>query len=340
MSHHLDSPQARQDPRLNITDQYVFDDADGTAFVMNVRTSLAGDTVPDGFHPEGRYEFKVHLDDAPRENLTFRWVFGPRAGDRQEYRVIRLSGNAAADDDAAGVEIIRGETGRPVAGPGGLRAWSGRALDPFFLDLDQLAAVDDLVQHGKDANITRFADGQATNTFAGSAVHSIVLRVPHTDEHLFHGRVVRVWSRAQLATDSGGWRQVGRAALPMIWPIFRDAGSESSSRANETHPADDWANYGESIRAAITSSVQRLGTSDRATAYAQEVAERIIPDSLPYQIGTPAIFGFADFNGRRLGDNAPEVMFSLATNSAVGTGITGPATEGTRSEDFPYVVPA
>ena len=62
MSHHLDSPLARQDPRLNITDQYLFDDGPNLVLVMNVRTSLAGDPHVDPFHPEARYEFRIHLD--------------------------------------------------------------------------------------------------------------------------------------------------------------------------------------------------------------------------------------------------------------------------------------
>ncbi len=66
------------------------------------------------------------------------------------------------------------------------------------------------------------------------------------------------------------------------------------------------------------------------------VVERIFPDTLPYVTGTPAAFSFAGFNGRRLTDNAPEVMFSLVTNSAVSTGLAPAAT----SEDFPYVIAA
>ncbi|MCM4082284.1 hypothetical protein [Paractinoplanes hotanensis] len=62
--------------------------------------------------------------------------------------------------------------------------------------------------------------------------------------------------------------------------------------------------------------MRKLGTTDRPDAYAHEVIQQIIPDTLPYQIGTPTMFGFTDFNGRRLGDNAPEVMFSLVLNAA------------------------
>ncbi|MFF5083245.1 hypothetical protein ACFY36_39895 [Actinoplanes sp. NPDC000266] len=317
MSHHLDSPQARQDPRLNITDQYVFDDLDATVFVMNVRTSLAGDAVADGFHEEGRYEFRIHLDDSPAENLVFGFTFTEGA--------VRITRD--------GAEIASGPAGQPVDGPDGLRAWTGRALDPFYLDLSQLAAVDRLVIHGEDAEITGYLPGKATNTFEGSSVWSIVLRVPHRDGQLFPDRMIRVWSASLLATDAGGWHQTGRAGLPMIWPIFRDAGGDEASAANGTHPGEDWARYGGQVRGLVAAAVRRLGTSARPEAYALAVAQRILPDTLPYQVGTAAIFGFTDFNGRHLSDNAPEVMFSLATNSAVSTGLTAVRTSG----EFPYV---
>ncbi len=42
MSHHLDSPLARQDVRLDITDLYVFQGETGTAFVIDVCHSIAG----------------------------------------------------------------------------------------------------------------------------------------------------------------------------------------------------------------------------------------------------------------------------------------------------------
>jgi hypothetical protein len=171
-------------------------------------------------------------------------------------------------------------------------------------------------------------------------VNSIVLRIPHQDPALFPDRMIRVWSAAVLATDAGGWRQVGRAGLPMIWPIFRDAESEAASQANETHPADDPVNYTKAIRDLVAGTIRRLGTSARPDAYAEGVAERLIPDTLPYQVGTAAIFGFTNFNGRTLGDNTPEVVFSLVTNSAVSTGLPPAATADTRSDAFPYVVPA
>src|SRR3954469_12197112 len=98
MSHHLDSPLARQDPRLNITDQYLFDDGAETVLIMNVRTSLAGDAHPDAFHPEARYEFKVHLDRRLDEELTYRLAFEPDDGDGQPFSVTLLTAADAGDD--------------------------------------------------------------------------------------------------------------------------------------------------------------------------------------------------------------------------------------------------
>ena len=75
MSHHLDSPIARQDIRLDITDLYVFRGETGTVFVINVCHSIAGPIPKPGCHPEGRYEFKVDLDGDAIEEITYRFTF-------------------------------------------------------------------------------------------------------------------------------------------------------------------------------------------------------------------------------------------------------------------------
>src|SRR3984957_21273504 len=65
MSHHLDSPIARQDIRLDITDLYVFRGQTGTVFAINVCHSIFGPIPAPGYHPEGMYEFKVDVDGDP-----------------------------------------------------------------------------------------------------------------------------------------------------------------------------------------------------------------------------------------------------------------------------------
>ena len=79
MSHHLDTPLARVNGRLFIDDLFVFPGDRSTVFVMDVNSTVTGPDVQLGFDPEGRYEFKLHFDDADVEALTYRVSFGDSA---------------------------------------------------------------------------------------------------------------------------------------------------------------------------------------------------------------------------------------------------------------------
>jgi hypothetical protein len=86
--------------------------------------------------------------------------------------------------------------------------------------------------------------------------------------------------------------------------------------------------------------VAASGTAGDPEGYGQTVAGQLLPDILPYQIGTPATFGFAVRNGRTLADNAPEAMLSLVAGTAVPSGMRPSVAENQRSGTFPYVIPA
>ena len=102
MSHHLDSPLARQDIRLDITDLYVFRGETGTVFAINVCHSIFGPIPAPGYHPEGMYEFKIDLNGDAVEDLTYRFRFDERDGHgNQTYKVWRLTGPDAANPAAA-----------------------------------------------------------------------------------------------------------------------------------------------------------------------------------------------------------------------------------------------
>ena len=337
MSHHLDSPLSRQDPRLNLADQFVFGTTTATVLVLDTNSSAAGADKPRGFHPDGRYEFRIHFDGEAHESLTFRFQFDvPDARGVQAFVLSRLHGGDASRDDAAGDVLARGCTGEVVSGPGGVRVYAGGAHDPFFLDLNLLKAVDTVIQHGEDVPLMDVS-ASAANSFADATVDAIVLEIPHSDVEVRPGRHIGVWGVTRLATDDGRWRQINRIGLPMVWPIFRDDASDGASRSNETNPADDHANYFESLTTMIATAVRVRNTSADPTAYGQRVALRLTPDVMKYQVGTPAALDFSGFNGRSLSDNAPEVMFSLVTNSAVPTGLLATTSGPSTSNEFPYV---
>ena len=142
-----------------------------------------------------------------------------------------------------------------------------------------------------------------------------------------------------------------QAARRTCLPAFDRAGSArrrigrrrrqtSGNRLNAGRPADDLPTHGETIIQAIAGVVCALGTAEDPRAYGEEIARRICPNILPYQVGSPAVFGFAEWNGRSLTDNAPNVMFSLAVNSPVSVGIGKESVTSKPLKTFPYVPPA
>ena len=342
MSHHLDSPNARKDVRLDISDVYLFRGEAGTVFVMNVCHSLAGQEAT-GFHPEAKYEFKIDGNGDAVEELTYRVTFDERdAAGRQRARLRRITGAAAADLHAPGVVVAEGATESTVTGEDGLRLWTGRAGDPFWIEPDVLAAVGRAFQHGTPIDLSGWDPALARNLFAGHTVHSIVLEVPDAALLPIAGEPGRIgfWGLTSLATDAGGWRPVNRAGLPMIHPLFTQLNEDLGNRLNEGRPADDPATHGKLLVDLVAGVVEANGTSGAPRAYAETVVSRFLPNLLPYTVGTPAVFGFAGWNGRSLTDNAPDVMFSFASNSPAGLGIGKASVTSKPSDSWPYVPPA
>src|SRR5579862_5873320 len=111
MSHHLDSPIARQDIRLDITDLYVFRGETGTVLAIILCHSIFGPIPAPGYHPEGMYEFKVDLDGDAVEDLTYRFTFDERdAHGGQRYMVRRIEGADAVNPYAPGTVVAQGTT--------------------------------------------------------------------------------------------------------------------------------------------------------------------------------------------------------------------------------------
>jgi hypothetical protein len=125
----------------------------------------------------------------------------------------------------------------------------------------------------------------------------------------------------------------------MMWPIFWPSDTDFFNPANTRHPSEDVAAAAKYIGEQIAAVVAAAGTSGDPQGYGQTVAQNLFPDVLPYAVGTPAVYGFAGFNGRSLADNAPEAMLSLVTNMGVPSGLTPSVASGQRDTSFPYVVP-
>jgi hypothetical protein len=123
----------------------------------------------------------------------------------------------------------------------------------------------------------------------------------------------------------------------MIHPLFTQYNEDLGDQLNATRPVDDIAHFGKTVTDAVAAVVAAYGTAEDPHAYGAAVAARLLPDTLPYIIGTPAAYGFNELNGRSLTDNAPDVMFSLATNTAFTISLTKDSVITKPTTRFPYV---
>jgi hypothetical protein len=338
MSHHLDTPLAAQSGQLFIDDLYVFRGEGSTVFVMDVNSDVNGQHAEPGFHPEARYEFKVHFDGADYEELTYRASFGPAdAAGQQALELYAVTGEQAREDGAPGEFLLTGQTGETAAADG-IRVWAGKISDSFYIDLSLLALVNGAVAKGTAPDLAAWNPDNAQNSFAGTHVRTIVLEVPHTHPLLRPGAKTGVWCATKLATDAGGWRQVNRAGHPMMWPIFWPDDIQFTNPANTRHPSQDAAEDGSHLADQVAAVTAAAGTAGDPRGYGETVARQLYPDVLPYVVGTTTAYGFAVRNGRALADNAPEVMLSLVTGTAIPSGLTPAVASHLRSASFPYVV--
>ena len=139
MSHHFDTPTAREDPRICVNDFYLFDGAAGTTVTAMTVNADAGLSAPDTFRDEGKCALRFDLNGDARGELTFKFRFGnPRHADGNEHRHIqhcevRMTSGEDALHGLGGELLVEGETGELV-GRSGIRAYAGLAPDLFAID--------------------------------------------------------------------------------------------------------------------------------------------------------------------------------------------------------------
>src|ERR1700722_3071573 len=118
MSHHFDTPTAREDPRINLCEFYLF--SGGPASTVMAMT--------------------VNLDGDAREELAFKVTFGPPfhadGNDHKHQQIfeVRRSPGATALKGANGDLIAAGTTGAVVKSKSGVTVFAGLAPDLFAVD--------------------------------------------------------------------------------------------------------------------------------------------------------------------------------------------------------------
>jgi hypothetical protein len=336
MSHHFDTAIAREDPRLNIGDFYLFRGQSGSTVMAMTVNPNAGTKAPDTFHEEGLYAFRFDVNDDAHEEVTFKICFrevehaegkGPEGRHVQTFEVRRATGRDAAEG-TDGEVIASGTSGRIVAGNAGVRVFAGLAPDLFTVDRAAAIAYRAAIAAGRFAP-DLFHDG--ANYFQNRNVTAIVIEVP-TQTIGDPAATVHAWVTVSLCGHAPEM-QVSRWGLPLMTHIFITDEAVKDDY-NRSLPAADVPRFSQIVADALLPYTQLAGSTDDPPAYAQRVVQRLFPSTLPYVLDSAASFGFAGFNGRALTDNVENVMLSLQANTPIDQGATVARTN--ILDEFPY----
>jgi hypothetical protein len=329
MSHHFDTPTSMEDPRLNLTDLYLFDSRPGFT-TMAMAVNPAADLRTGGlFRDEGVYVFRFDTDGDGVEDVSFKVRFDEPVhdgnGDHQQAFTVRRAGGPAARSGVDGDLVSSGHTSQ-VTDSGTVKVFAGQARDAFAGNAAGNEAFLGALAQGRYGPES-FGTGE--NFFATRHVAVIVLEVPNA---AIGGGQVHAWGTISLHGHAPE-QQVSRWGLPLLTHLYL-ATEEQREAYNRTSSDGDDTPSTTQVRATIETAATLAGTTGHPAAYADQVLARFGDLTLPYEVGTPAAFTFAGFNGRTLRDNVMDVMLSLTTNSALANGF---APEPDRiSDEFPY----
>jgi hypothetical protein len=170
------------------------------------------------------------------------------------------------------------------------------------------------------------------NLFKNRDVMAIVLEVPNT--MIGQGKV-HVWASISLYGHAPEV-QVCRWGFPLITHLFLSNPTTPTltSKYHSTVPSQDVEFFAQAIAAFTARLSWRAGSTSDPEQYGKDVAALLCPCMLPYELGTVASFAQPRFNGRALGDDVYDVMWTLAANTPIADGV---APDKSRiAPDFPY----
>jgi hypothetical protein len=335
MSHHFDTKLAREDPSLNLCDFYLFDGPPGkTVMAMTVNPDL-GLSSSDTLHIEGLYAFRFDLNGDAREEVTFKLRFGePHHADGDEHvHIQKLEVRRATGDDAthgaAGELLLEGETGKSNATVD-IRAYVGVAPELFAGNASGLHTLLTAFHENHSFNGDAFSHPQ--NFFAKRNITAIVLEVP---THLIGTGKVHAWVTISLFGHAPEV-QVSRWGLPLTTHIFLNnpASQDAKEAFNASVPSEDVDRFSGVIAEFSEKMATYAGSTANPSEYGKHIAGRLCPNTLPYDLGTPAAFTPASFNGRSLGDDAMDVMLTIAASKPISDGVSPDLTR--IRKEFPY----
>jgi len=332
---HLDSPNAKANHALDITDIYAFDAANpaDTVLVVDVNP-LAGVVSGTDFATNAEYRLNIDTNGDFVADDVYTVTFGTNAPDHKQSVTLTKNGQT----------VLTGKTGSANNG-GGAKLFAGIRDDPFFFDLAGFLRWRD-----PDGNGVYTYDGSTNldlgDFFKGTNISSIVLEIPDS----WLGSSANFW-----ATTVKDGSIVDRMAKPALNTVFMNpfGGTNQKDPYNQTAPSSDVATWGGQFTA--VEQVFYPGFADPTSpdyGLPAAITGLLLPDVLHLDVATlgkSTATGFTGgaggiLNGRTLAEDVIDFELFVVTGGLAGHPILSTdhvgANDAVFPGSFPYLAPA
>ncbi len=320
--HHHETKMAKQYPQFDTTDIYAFRSSrpDKTVFVLACNPKA--EPGKPNFGSGGFYKVHVAFDRALHEGITFSFAF-----DDLGHVTIGLTDSVRPGLEDAGKTIAEGEVNQSLELENGMRVWTGTAEDPFF---GNSVGLHTFLNQAVAGIFDPKAFDNAENFFNNEFVAAIVLEVPNA---MLQEQVYYFATTTRKFDDH--WHQVNRIGHVLLSHLYFSE-SEFKDRHNQSLTVTDRSRT-ENASQTVARYAKLAGHQDDPTKYAAGIIERLLPDAVPYRIGSPAHYGIDQINGRRLSDDAMDTALSMLCGVQVSDSVND---SGKHQATFPYIQPA
>jgi len=323
-SHHFEAAAGRNNPKIALTDFYVFKAAEGDRTVFLLDVNFAPKAGEDLLDRGAVYNIHCATSDDLKSGMT--WTFAYDGPELTCHQLDEANGALGAKGRKLGAVA----EGKPTELPDGIRAWVGRVKDPFFGNSPALGAFRAQLAQGKyDPSVWEKASGK--NIFLGRTCGVLVLEIPNK----MLGRQISAFTTVAV-NQAGQWNQVQYMAKSLMSHVmlFEDEALKTAFDASRPDTQTQFINF---FSARIARSAHFAKSRPDPFAYGDETAKRLLPDVVPYTVGSEAAYTAERFNGRKLSDDAMSTTLSLL----IGTPIDQHLKDlHNYTDKFPYVIPA
>lgn len=335
--HHFETELAQKYPMYDLTDVYCFPSSNEgmTTFIVDFNPQASTDsTFYKNFGDKNGYrQLHIGFDENMDRGISFGFSFS-----NNNIRIYAApSPNPQLGDK--GKRIGKGTINETIHLKNGMRVWAGIVKDPFNGNGEALYGKLKATVEKGEWDETVFSSDKGNDLFKTAKIATIVVDVPNEmlgNKIYYHASSAAKIKGTEKGHDHAHWHRVNRIGHVLLPHLYMETQGDRDKQ-NAGNILDDDERRENCIRVIETYASLSKSQSD-PKAYAKKMAKLLLPDYVPYIVGTPASYTMPVINGRNLTDNAMDTALEILVGKPFPNYTDVKTANFTDS--FPYLVSA